>query len=155
TIDDSDIQSWLAGKLNADDPAFPAADENTLIALYYPDGVTISLQGSQSCSTFGGYHNNITLDGAHGNRHVAYSVLPHCNGFAGMNELDTATSSASHEYIEATTDPYPNNPPDGDPAYAQTDNAHLFWLFALGGGETGDMCAQQGSSFVVFPELPG
>src|SRR5207253_3645462 len=33
-IDDSEIQTWLAGKLNSNDPLLPAADSNTLYAIY-------------------------------------------------------------------------------------------------------------------------
>src|SRR5262249_40312223 len=33
-------------------------------------------------------------------------------------------------------------------------NAHLYWLFALGGGETGDMCAQFPGVFTKFSPLP-
>ena len=43
TISDNGIQSWLAGKLNSNDPAFPAPDKNTLYALNYPTGTTITL----------------------------------------------------------------------------------------------------------------
>lgn len=149
-LTDDQIQNWLEGKLNSNDPAFPTADDNTLIALFYPASVTITLQGAKSCEYFGAYHNNITLDGAHGNRNVAYAVMPHCKGFGGMSELDAMTSSASHEFIEAATDPYPFS----DPAHAQVDNEHIFWQLALGGGENADLCAQSASSFVKFPELP-
>lgn len=153
TIDDTDIQDWLASKLNADDPAFPPPDGDTLYAIYYPKGLKITLSGggpvSHSCTEFGGYHSNITLDGAHGNMDVAYAVMPHCNGFGGQTEMETMTSTASHEYLEAATDPYPQT----NPAYAQVDNAHIYWLFALGGGETADMCAQQDASFYQFDEL--
>ncbi len=154
TIDDAAIQTWLAGKLNSDDPAFPAPDANTLYAIYYPAGlkVTLTSQGqvSHSCTEFGGYHANITLDAAHGGMDVAYAVMPHCPGFNGQTALETMTSTASHEYLEAATDPFPYT----DPAYAQVDNAHIYWLFALGGGETADMCAQQDASFYQFDELP-
>ena len=153
TIDDSAIQDWLAGHLNSDDPMFPAPDNDTLYAIYYPKGVAITLnnggQSAKSCTEFGGYHQNITLDAAHGGMHVAYAVMPHCT-YPGETELDTMTSTASHEYLEAATDPYPID----NPAYAQVDNAHIYWLFALGGGETGDMCAQQLESFYKFDELP-
>ena len=75
-------------------PAAKALDDNTIIALFYPKAVTIKLQGATSCVQFGAYHNNITLDAAHGNRHVAYAVMPNCT-FPGMNQLETMTSSAS------------------------------------------------------------
>src|SRR5206468_11189841 len=40
------------------------------------------------------------------------------------------------------------------PGYAQVDDADVAWMFVLGGAETGDMCAQQASSFTKFAELP-
>jgi len=153
TIDDTDIQAWLASKLNADDPAFPAPDGNTLYALFYPQGLSITLDSgggppAQSCTQFGGYHSDLSLDANHGNMLIPYAVMPHCT-YPGETPLETMTATASHEYIEAATDPYPMS----DPAYAVVDTAHIYWLFALGGGEVGDLCAQSQSSFVTFPEL--
>ena len=37
-----------------------------------------------------------------------------------------------------------------NPAWSQVDNQHIFWELALGGGEIGDMCAQDPASFVKF-----
>ncbi|HEY4119875.1 MAG TPA: hypothetical protein VGM56_18540 [Byssovorax sp.] len=150
TISDDDIQAYLEGKLNGDDPTFPTPDANTLIALYFPDGLDISLQGSQSCRDFGGYHSNITLDSNHGLRRVAYSVVPRCHHFGSLSGIDAVTGAASHEYIEAATDPYPND----QPAYSAVDNEHIYWEFAIGGGEVGDMCAQQQSAFTKFDPFP-
>ena len=149
TTDDG-IQAWLAAKLNANDPAFPAPDDDTLIALHYPMGVSINLQGSKSCQAFLGYHSNLTLDAAHGNRNVAYLVIPRCSmQSTGMGLLDAVTDTGSHELIEASTDPYPQN----KPAYAQVDNNHIYWLLALGGGETADMCAQSYTASYKDPEV--
>jgi hypothetical protein len=147
---DDQIQTWLAGKLNANDPAFPTPDANTIIAINYPTGTSISLQGSKSCQSFLGYHSNLTLDAAHGNIDVAYLVIPRCSMQATqMNELDAVTDTGSHELVEAATDPYPQT----NGAYGQVDNNHLYWLFALGGGETADMCAQDYDSAYHDPEI--
>ncbi|MFO0614971.1 MAG: hypothetical protein U0414_20445 [Polyangiaceae bacterium] len=75
-----------------------------------------------------------------------HAVMPRCN-YPGETRIDTLTSTASHEYIEAATDPFPYK----DAALAQTDVQHIYWLFALGGGETADMCAQNPNAFVKFP----
>ena len=150
TISDDDIQTYLEGKLNGDDPTFPTADANTLIAFYFPDGVNISLQGSQSCRDFGGYHGNVTLDSNHSFQRVAYSVVPRCHHFGDLQGIDAVTGAASHEYIEASTDPYPND----QPAYSSVDTGHIYWEFAIGGGEVGDMCAQQQSAFTKFDPFP-
>ena len=149
TIDDSAIQTWLQGKLNGDDPAWPPADANTVYVLHYPAGTTITIQGGESCTEFGGYHSNTALDATHGSIDVAYAVLPRCQGFDGMNVLEELTASESHELIEAATDPYP----ESRPAWAMVDDADLYWAFTLGGGEVGDMCAQFSGVFTQFPEL--
>lgn len=155
TIDDSAIQSWLAGKLNANDPALPVPDAGTLFIIYYPKGVDITLSGGpsgveKSCQQFGGYHSNLVLDAAHGNLPVAYAVVPRCAAFNGFNGIDAVTAAGSHELIEAVTDPLPMT----QPAYGQVDDGHIFWALALGGGETGDMCAQNQGVLTTFPELP-
>jgi hypothetical protein len=193
TIDDTDIQAWLAAKLNGNDPAFGTPDDNSLYALFYPAGITITLGGtpqvgdggapdagddagddagvdeagidagvdsgdagrgprvSKSCQSFGGYHGNIQLDSAHGLKQVAYAVMPRCATFGNLSGLDALTGTASHEFVEAATDPYPNTPM---PGYASVDDAHIYWQTFLGGGEVGDMCAQDETNFVKFPELP-
>jgi hypothetical protein len=150
-LDDSAIQTWLADKLNSDDPAFPKADDQTLFALYYPSNVTITLQSPQgpstSCVEFGGYHSSIVLDDAHKQLSVAYAVLPRCGDFGGLTGLDALTATASHEILEASTDPYPMTMP----AYGQVDDQDIYWMFALGGGEVADMCAQNRGAFGKVP----
>jgi hypothetical protein len=144
TLDDSDIQTWLAAKI--DDQTLPAPDANTLYALYYPDGTTITLgqQGGTSCQDFGAYHDNITYKTGD----VAYAVMPRCSGW-GPSVLGTTTSAASHEFIEASTDPFPQT----NTAYGQVDDNHILWEYVLGGGETGDMCAQFSASYVTPTDL--
>lgn len=172
TVDDSEIQTWLAGKLNADDPAFPKPDANTLYAIFYPANVTITIGGGapppsdagadagggggfggvqSSCTAFGGYHQNIQLDAAHQTMNVAYAVVPRCANFGNLTGIDMVTGAGSHEMLEAVTDPFPLAM---NPGYAQVDDAHIFWQGFLGGGEVGDMCAQYASSFTKFAELP-
>jgi hypothetical protein len=66
TIQDSDIQNWILHKL-ATDPRFPQPSENTVYAMHYPSGVTITLPSvgggavDTSCTDFGGYHSNFQL----------------------------------------------------------------------------------------------
>lgn len=125
-IDDSGIAKWLRTKLDAKDPAFPPPTADSIYAIFLPPSSTVTLQGAYSCQDFGAYHNSTRLGSG---QKVAYAVMPRCGG---LNEL---TYSASHELIEAASDPYPSPAP----AYAQTDSAHLaFSLFA--GGEVADLC---------------
>jgi hypothetical protein len=140
---DSTIQSWLLNKLQTNDPAWPQPDANTLYVLFYPAGTTITLgqNGGSSCSSFGGYHSNISYNA----KDVAYAVLPRCTKFAGQTGLDAVTGPTSHELAEAATDPYPQD--QGNAAFAQVDDNHIIWEFILGGGEIGDMCAQNPDAF--------
>ena len=150
SIDDAAIQTWLAAKLNGNDPAWPAPDANTVYSLHYPVSSMITSGGALSCQDFGGYHANITLDAMHGSMDVAYAVIPSCPNFGAMSLLDATTTTETHELIEAATDPYPMT----NPAYITVDSKHAYWSRVLGGGETGDLCAQFGSSFTTFAELP-
>ncbi len=155
-ITDAQIQQWLGGKLNADDATFPPTDSNTVYSIHYPADVTITLpDGSQgnatSCQDFGGYHSNFQLDANHGSAQVAYAVIPNCGSFGNLTGIDALTGTESHELIEASTDPYPNEP---NPGYGQVDDNHIYWEFVLGGGELADMCAQDPSAFTTFAGLP-
>lgn len=167
--DDAQIQADLTSRLMSGDPALPAPDASTIYAFFFPAGVTITLNGtpdptdggafdagnsSNSCDVFYGYHDNITLnapaDGGAGGMDVSYAVMPRCPAAGGMSVLDIVTSTASHEFAEAATDPYPST----NPAYYTVDQEHFYWSRALGGGEVGDMCAQNGTSFTTWPDLP-
>jgi hypothetical protein len=154
SIDDNGIQMWLAGKLNMNDPALPAATENTIYAIHYPSNTTITLPSGRgnatSCQDFGGYHSDTTLDAKHHNQDIAYAVIPRCGDFGNLTGIDSVTGTESHELVEAATDPFPQS----NTAYGGIDDDHFYWELALGGGETGDMCAQFPESFVKFPELP-
>lgn len=139
TLSDGQIQSWLATSIG--NGTLPMPDSQTIYALFYPSGTTITQGqgGGQSCQSFGGYHN----EGSYGGKPVAYAVMPRCASFGQLKGIDAITGTTSHELIEAATDPYPQN----NPAYVQVDTDHIVWEFALGGGEVGDMCAQFPDAF--------
>ena len=120
-ITDSAIQTqikvWLAGN-----KAFPQPGKNTLYFLYLESGVTVTMGGSKSCSSFCGYHNNI------GNS-TFYAVMPYpsCSGcLGGKNPFDALTGTSTHELCEAITDAIPGT------GWYDTNN-----------GEIGDICAWQ------------
>lgn len=131
-VTDSQIQATL-------DQAFgngtlPQPDANTIYALHFPRSVTITLDGSRSCSAFGGYH----FATAETTRHNAYYiVIPDCG-----NTFRSFTIVNSHELAEATTDAQPT--PGSNPDFPQA------WNNATG-SETGDLC--QGSSGSVATAL--
>jgi hypothetical protein len=123
------IEAWLAAKLTGATPELGAPDPNTLYAVYYPAGTTITMDGAgelgQSCTGYGGYHSEI---GAGGTK-VGYAVMPRCSDLAEL------TVAASHEYFEWATDPFP----ESKPAFAKLDDAHWAWQATMI-GELGDLC---------------
>jgi hypothetical protein len=141
TIDDmTGIQPWLQTAVESGVLA-GTNGPNTVYAIYFPTGTTITLEGAQSCQSFGGYHNNFATTDTGEN--ITYAVVPRCGTFetgGGQNltGVDAITGPASHEYLEASTDPDPTT----DDAYVSVDNNDFIWEFVLGGGEIGDMCAQ-------------
>ncbi len=111
------IKAWIAGN-----KAFPQPGKNTLYFLYLESGVTVTMGGSKSCSSFCGYHNNI---GA--NTFYAVMPFPTCSGcLGGNNAFDALTGTTSHELCEAVTDAVPG----------------AGW-YDKNNGEIGDICAWQ------------
>jgi len=120
-IDDSAIQAALQDWL-AKDPTFPKPNANSLHFIYFPPGTSITLQGSTSCQTFGGYHDAIV------GKNLFYAVEPFCvAGSGSLSQLDFFTLTSSHELCEAITDPVP-----GNGWYWFKDQKHQ--------GEIGDIC---------------
>jgi hypothetical protein len=146
TIDDTAVAEWLAKKIDSKDPQFPSPATDTLYALWYPESTTITLEGQSSCSDFGGYHNGTQLlDGTP----ISYAVMPRCPQQGGGSLMDGLTTAASHEFIEACTDPQPF----AAPAYAAPDSNHSGWLFAEA-SEVGDMCEFDQSAFYLPTGFP-
>jgi hypothetical protein len=126
TLDnDADLAPYLAQLVT--DGKLPAPDENTLYAIYFPASTTITLQGQTSCQSFGAYHNSAAFS-VNGNAvDTAFAVIPNCGG--GRSD------SASHEFIEAATDPHPET------TTAWYANGYAAWFgFTGGGGEAADLC---------------
>jgi hypothetical protein len=153
TISDADIQTFLAGKLDGTHPEFGTPDSTTVYTLFYPDATTSITVGDatttiKSCTDFGGYHSELAL--TNGTK-IVYAVIPRCTqGFAGMTGIDAVTGTASHELVEAATDPYAVTAP----AFSGTDDDGVGLELMLGGGEVGDMCVGTGNSFFKPDNFP-
>jgi hypothetical protein len=132
TIDDTAIQSQIQAWI--DDGTLPAPTGQEIYGLIFPPNVSITLQGSGSCTAFCGYH--MTFNSTSG-QPVRYMVIPHldCAGCGFQStEMDSKTVVLSHEMSEATTDP------DVGLAIATNNNAYLGWYDDTN-GEIGDICA--------------
>ena len=101
------------------------------VYLFFLPASTAFTNGGQALCSFsgGGYHNETQLS----NLDVPYAVVQPCPA-QGLTDLDVLQLAASHELIEALTDPYPVS----QPAYAIKDPMYPLAAF---GGEVGDACS--------------
>ena len=140
---DTDIVSFV--QTNASSTAtsgWPAPNSNIVYVIYVPTSTSATFSLHQGTGTImacmngtGGYHDNVNVSGF---GDIAYAVVLQC-GPEGL----PVTDAASHELIEAATDPYPSD----NPAYTGFNDAtYMAWdLFqtgsaGLGQTEVGDMC---------------
>lgn len=123
SIVDSDIGVLLENFLDGTHPEWPLPDGNTIYVIHFPTGTTITGSGT-SCKDYGAFHTFASV----GPKPFPYAVIPRCGG------LDSATSSISHELVEAATDPiHPR-------AFGLIDDDHAIWGFLQAGAEVGDLC---------------
>ncbi len=119
-----------AGAVDALDAQAEALLPPLVYMIYFPSATNVTVAGEALCQySGGGYHYQIeqTLGG----QTFAYAVISACPGQGAAHELLQA--AASHELIEACTDPAWSGP-----AYALQDTTSPWSLF---GGEVGDMCS--------------
>ncbi len=126
------LQTYIDARIQ--DGTIPPPGVDTLYMIYMPSSTTISLDGSQSCKAFGAYHNAMssTPPGGAAPVQFAYAIMPRCSNSKG--EL---TFSASHEIIEAATDPYLAPNASSYDGFGSDSDA---WDLVGGGGEVGDRC---------------
>ena len=131
-MSDGDVQALLldeidAGVLPPPGPGDGGFATGLLYVLYLPAQTTVSGGNiGTSCQSFGGYHSEDDL----GPVAFPYAVVPFCYG--SQDEQDIA---ASHELIEASTDPFPMTAP----AWVFQDFTQP-WTFVP--GEVGDLCTE-------------
>ncbi len=142
----SSLQSYLAGLFASG--SLPAPDAHSLYVFYVPDSISINLDGALSCQVFGGYHGSVAVEGLD----VPYAIVPLCDpegtaqGVAELTLEQTATFAASHEIVEAATDPHaaealPGASPNSTAGlgWYLTDAASAAWTLPAG-GEVADLC---------------
>jgi hypothetical protein len=134
TFTDADITAWILGKLGGAQPEFGPPDPSTIYLVYMPTGTTVTFDGKKSCEHIFGYHSSAQLPSGVS---VPYAIVPRCDQFLSLTGIDTLTVAASHELIEAATDPFPFN----NTAYGDVDPDHVIWALLFGGGELADLCA--------------
>jgi hypothetical protein len=130
-ITDAEIQQLLVDEIDAGvlpPPANLDGDggmSSVLYMFYFPSQTVISSPGlGTSCQSYGGYHSEDGL----GAVTFPYAVLPFCYGDQGYQDV-----AASHELIEASTDPFPFTAP----GYVFNDDSSP-WAYVP--GEVADLC---------------
>jgi hypothetical protein len=115
----------------------PLPDGNTLYLLYLPVGVNILRDGgvNTNCHLLGGYHT------PYGTRGDGFAIVQRCPVSAPETQLDNLTIIASHEIIEAATDPTGRgyNLGTAPVLHPWTENIWLSYE-ASGHDEVGDLC---------------
>lgn len=130
-ISDAAVERWLASRIA--DGTLPAPTDQHIYTIYYPRSTTVTLNGEgggASCQVFLGYHSTITVSSRGQAIPIAYAVINRCS-----DRVDDVTTTASHEFSEAATDPHPIDSTTCG-FVTLTDNA---WTGL--GGENADMCA--------------
>ncbi len=146
---DTDVQVWLKEKILA--AQVPPADENTIYLIYYPSSTVVTMGGGSLCgmtgaNDFQGYHDDFAISPG---KYVTYGIAGRCpSPVPNLPEIDELSAEASHELIEAATDPLPTD----NPAYISLDPDHLAWEL-LSGPEVADMCAANPDAFYDAPGL--
>lgn len=132
------IESWLQKKLN--DGTFGVPNPETLYAVFLPADVVLVEKdsGGKSCQDFAGYHYEIEARGMR----IGYAVIPDCGD---VNELSV---SASHEYFEWATDPFP----DSQPAFNKLTPEYWAWEATMA-GELSDLCDFMDRDYVTPPAV--
>lgn len=129
---DVDIKPFLQKEIAS--KALPTPDASTLYVLYFPAATTITLSGATSCVQFGGFHDNTTYTSGATSLPVSYVVVPRCDS----TSTDDVTNAASHEIVEAATDPQPSTAIGW---YMADDDAWTLEQAGLqGGAEVADVC---------------
>ena len=159
TISSTDIETWVGTELASG--AFGPPDPEGIYTIFYPQTTLVTqpnpiistLAPLQGCVAFGGYHDNVSVALTDGGTptNFAYAVIPTCD-----TNIDDLTAVVSHEWVEASTDPYLTSTGSfklvggPDSAYFTVDADHAIWAL-LGGGEAGDLCEPEGNSAYVNP----
>jgi hypothetical protein len=103
-----------------------------LYAVYFPATTTLTESaGGVHCTSFSGYHAEGVVNGVH----FAFAAIGDCPHYVGeLDELENLQRTASHEIIEASTDPLI----DSAPSFVASDRSDP-WFYTA--GEVGDVCS--------------
>lgn len=134
------IETYLLGLAAAG--TLPRAADGTydgvVYLLYFPAGAAITLSGgAAACSGWHGVHG----EARSGTTHIAYALAIDCGPGRGFDALGYLEAAASHELVEAVTDPYVSTAPAYQASPSMPDRWSIY-------GELTDRCVGR---YVVRP----
>lgn len=130
----SAMAQYIRDTVHAMPVALPGAD--VLFLLYLPPGaVYISSEGTNTdCRYSRGFHTRSGVDG------LTWAVVQRCTPAPGQSSVELATQVASHEVIEAASDPDTHNGFLLPTARAMPWTLSAWGAIEAGGAELGDLC---------------
>jgi hypothetical protein len=134
TLDENGVGALLLGAIADGGLPSPTAATDVLYAFYLPTGINMTFLGNAVCEQvgndfLGGYHWEAQGNG----QHIDFAVVPTCSSGNLTESVGNLEFSATHEFAEACTDPFPSS----NPAYIMTDPTSPWTSL---GGEVGDEC---------------
>jgi hypothetical protein len=143
SLSDTQIAQWIDARVA--DGQLPKPSANTLYALFYQAGTTITAAAgaATSCWSFGAVHESVALANPVFTGDVAFAIIPRCS-FTPGDELMIATDVASHEYMEAATFPRLM----ADPTWRMDQVGPLEAWAMLSGPAVADLCLNQSYDFI-------
>jgi hypothetical protein len=145
SVRDSAVQTEVLRVINLGTAVAPPS-ANTYYPVHFPSGMSVTApDGSRSCVQFCAYHGTFAVQNSAGQViNINYGVVPDqgggCAGGCGGNaqRVNNLTSVASHELVEAVTDPAVG---------LATTFAPPLAFYDMTNGEIGDICnGQQGTT---------
>ncbi|HSO36655.1 MAG TPA: hypothetical protein VLT33_29220 [Labilithrix sp.] len=128
SMSDTELSTFVS--TNVANGTFPTPTTgDPVYILHLQKATKLLLNGQSACAQgVGGYHDSTKV----GIKSVAYAIVPRCG-----SSFDMVTVSASHELVEAASDPYPRL----RPAWSGFGSDDLSWeFFQQFQSENGDAC---------------
>jgi hypothetical protein len=147
-----DPETWLATRFDGTHPEWGTFDPSAVYVVFYPS-TTTATPSVGGCG--GAYHDDLPITiasptdgGASTSGTMIYAVVFRCATSPDVGRpsgVDLTTFMASHEMVEASTDPYGT-------AFLQTSASHVAWAYFFG-SEVGDMCAFHANGAVTPTDI--
>jgi hypothetical protein len=110
SLGEADVAALLRAGFTAG--TIPPPNGSRIYMIYPPASTEVTSFGAKGCDAFQAYHYSVDIaaNGATPATKAYYSVTPRCASTQGMSALDYVTWGASHEVMEAASDPQFDHP---------------------------------------------